>query len=249
MASPLEHQMTVESPTNGQPPAAAAAATSAERDSLPQLRNGRWIALGADEATFGSMVGMRTPTPAARRYSGVRTSTVRMPTTTGFVARAPRPFTRPGMPPKPPPALTPKPAPTSGREPNDVGPGLIDTTFEYRDLQVHGGDTTTLSFTVSNTGRRRARRGPPTLSRRRPRRPVHAPARRRTRRTRTGHIPNVRREPSRQVVAAWVRVAGAWRVRAQCTMRSSWGVVLRRRPPSSVTVTMSSIRTPKRPGR
>jgi len=48
------------------PPAAAAAATSAERDSLPQLRNGRWIALGADEATFGSVVGMRTPTPAAR---------------------------------------------------------------------------------------------------------------------------------------------------------------------------------------
>jgi len=66
MVSPVEHQMTVESPTNGQPPAAAAAATSAERDSLPQLRNGRWIALGADEATFGSMVGMRTPTPAAR---------------------------------------------------------------------------------------------------------------------------------------------------------------------------------------
>ena len=64
------------------------------------------------------------------------------------------------MPPKPPPALTPKPAPTSGREPNDVGPGLIDTTFEYRDLQVHGGDTTTVSFTVSNTGLRRAGEAP-----------------------------------------------------------------------------------------
>src|SRR6478672_11913757 len=43
MVSPVEHQMTVESPTNGQPPAAAAAANSAERDSLPQLSNGRWI--------------------------------------------------------------------------------------------------------------------------------------------------------------------------------------------------------------
>jgi hypothetical protein len=32
MVSPVEHQMTVESPTNGQPPAAA---NSAERDSLP----------------------------------------------------------------------------------------------------------------------------------------------------------------------------------------------------------------------
>jgi hypothetical protein len=46
-----------------------------------------------------------------------------------------------------------------------------------------------------------------------------------------------------------VGVAGAGAVRAQCTIRSSWGVVFSRRPPSSVTVTMSSIRTPKRPGR
>jgi hypothetical protein len=82
----------------------------------------------------------------------------------GFVARAPRPFTRPGTPPKPTPALTPKPAPTSGREPNDVGPGLIDTTFEYRDLLVHGGDTNTISFTVSNAGRRRAAEAPNSFS-------------------------------------------------------------------------------------
>jgi len=53
---------------------------------------------------------------------------------------------------------------TSGREPNDVGPGLIDTTFEYRDLQVHGGDTNTISFTVSNAGRRRAAEAPNSFS-------------------------------------------------------------------------------------
>ena len=61
MASPLEHQMTVESPTNGQPPAAAAAATSAERDSLPQLRNGRWIALGADASLDAAHAALAEP--------------------------------------------------------------------------------------------------------------------------------------------------------------------------------------------
>ena len=35
----------------------------------------------------------------------------------------------------------------------------------------------------------------------------------------------------------------------QATMCISWLVLLSRRPPSSVTVTMSSMRTPKRPGR
>ncbi len=38
-------------------------------------------------------------------------------------------------------------------------------------------------------------------------------------------------------------------VRLQDTIRISWSVLFRRRPPSSVTVTMSSIRTPKRSGR
>ena len=38
-------------------------------------------------------------------------------------------------------------------------------------------------------------------------------------------------------------------VRLQDTIRISWLVLFRRRPPSSVTVTMSSIRTPKRSGR
>ena len=38
-------------------------------------------------------------------------------------------------------------------------------------------------------------------------------------------------------------------VRLQDTIRISWVVLFRRRPPSSVTVTMSSIRTPKRSGR
>ena len=36
---------------------------------------------------------------------------------------------------------------------------------------------------------------------------------------------------------------------AHATIWSSWDVLLKRRPPSSVTVTMSSIRTPKRPVR
>ncbi len=35
----------------------------------------------------------------------------------------------------------------------------------------------------------------------------------------------------------------------QVTIRISWLVLLSRRPPSSVTVTMSSMRTPNRPGR
>jgi hypothetical protein len=39
------------------------------------------------------------------------------------------------------------------------------------------------------------------------------------------------------------------RVCGQDTIRISWLVLFRRRPPSSVTVTMSSMRTPKRPGR
>ena len=38
-------------------------------------------------------------------------------------------------------------------------------------------------------------------------------------------------------------------VRLQDTIRISWLVLFRRRPPSSVTVTMSSMRTPKRSGR
>ena len=38
-------------------------------------------------------------------------------------------------------------------------------------------------------------------------------------------------------------------VRFQDTIRISWLVLFRRRPPSSVTVTMSSMRTPKRSGR
>ena len=33
-------------------------------------------------------------------------------------------------------------------------------TFDYRDLQVHGGETTTISFTVSNTGQRRGAEAP-----------------------------------------------------------------------------------------
>jgi beta-glucosidase len=34
------------------------------------------------------------------------------------------------------------------------GHGLSYTSFEYRDLTVHGGDTVTASFTVVNTGGR-----------------------------------------------------------------------------------------------
>jgi hypothetical protein len=59
MVSPVEHQMTVESPTNGQPPAAA---NSAERDSLPTVEQREMDHLRADGATFGSLVGMLTHT-------------------------------------------------------------------------------------------------------------------------------------------------------------------------------------------
>ena len=46
-----------------------------------------------------------------------------------------------------------------------------------------------------------------------------------------------------------VIVVGASWALLQATIRSSWLVLFRRRPPSSVATTMSSIRTPKRPGR
>ena len=68
MVSPVEHQMTVESPTNGQPPAAA---NSAERDSLPTVEQREMDHLRADGATFGSVVGTPTPTfPATMRIPG-----------------------------------------------------------------------------------------------------------------------------------------------------------------------------------
>jgi len=41
----------------------------------------------------------------------------------------------------------------------------------------------------------------------------------------------------------------AARRRRHSTIAISWGVWLSRRPPSAVTVTMSSMRTPNRPGR
>lgn len=59
MVSPVEHQMTVESPTNGQPPAAA---NSAERDSLPTVEQREMDHLRADGATFGSVVATLAPT-------------------------------------------------------------------------------------------------------------------------------------------------------------------------------------------
>jgi hypothetical protein len=56
MVSPFEHQMAVESPPNGQPPAAAAAANSVERDSLPTVEQREMDHLRVDGATFGSVV-------------------------------------------------------------------------------------------------------------------------------------------------------------------------------------------------
>ena len=71
VVSPIEHQMTVESPTNGQPPAAAAAANSAERDRLPTVEQREMDHLRADGATFGSVVCTPTPTcPANGRIPG-----------------------------------------------------------------------------------------------------------------------------------------------------------------------------------
>jgi hypothetical protein len=58
------------------------------------------------------------------------------------------------------PAPAPAPTPASGPDAHSVGHGLSHITFDYRDMRVHGGETTTISFTVSNTGQRRGAEAP-----------------------------------------------------------------------------------------
>jgi len=58
------------------------------------------------------------------------------------------------------PGALPKPAPGSGRNGEDVQQAPSAASFDYRDLQVHGGDTATISFTVVNTGQRRGAEEP-----------------------------------------------------------------------------------------
>ena len=59
MVSPVEHQMTVESPTNGQPPAPL---TQRSAIACPQFEQREMDHLRADGATFGSVVCTPTPT-------------------------------------------------------------------------------------------------------------------------------------------------------------------------------------------
>jgi hypothetical protein len=61
------------------------------------------------------------------------------------------------------PGALPKPAPGSGRNGEDVQQAPSAASFDYRDLQVHGGDTATISFTVVNTGQRRGAEEPQLL--------------------------------------------------------------------------------------